>query len=88
MCHIWNSNSVEDLCSRGRWARLSLMRELSLFSRDCSTNDSNVQLGALFRIKWQSIKSETDLLVNTEQLKPGIEGRDCILGSPRSNKCI
>lgn len=87
ICHIWNSNSVEDLCSRGRWARLKQMRELSLFSRDCSSNDANVQLGALFRIEWQSIKSERDLLAYTEQLKAGIEGRDCVLGLSRSTQC-
>ncbi|KAI1707972.1 NCA Localization Factor [Ditylenchus destructor] len=86
MCHIWNAQSPVDLCSRGRWARLRLMRELSLFSRDCASAHSNVQLGELFRLEWRAIKSEGDLLSHTEQLKP--EGRGCVTGPARSDQCL
>uniref|UniRef100_A0A915EKL3 Uncharacterized protein n=1 Tax=Ditylenchus dipsaci TaxID=166011 RepID=A0A915EKL3_9BILA len=57
-CHIWNSNTPADLCATGRWARLRLMRDLSLFSRDCTSELSNVRLAELFRLEWRYIKSE------------------------------
>uniref|UniRef100_A0A914QHP3 Uncharacterized protein n=1 Tax=Panagrolaimus davidi TaxID=227884 RepID=A0A914QHP3_9BILA len=86
MCHVWNRHSATDLCNKGRWARLRLLRVLSLWSTDCEK--SNVQIGELFRLEWPKIKAESDLISHTEHLKPGLEGRDCLLAAPRSDECL
>lgn len=88
MCHIWNSHSPNELCSKGRWARLKFMRQISLFSRDCDIPAANIQLGELFKFAWTTIKSESDLLSHSEQLKPGVEGQDCVLSGAYSDKCM
>ncbi|KAH7698338.1 NLF-1 protein, partial [Aphelenchoides avenae] len=88
MCHVWTKHSPEDLCSKGRWPRLRMMRQISLFTTDCSSEASNVQVGELFRLEWATLKSEADLLSHTEHLRAGALGRDCILGSARSDSCL
>uniref|UniRef100_A0AC34RLC2 Uncharacterized protein n=1 Tax=Panagrolaimus sp. JU765 TaxID=591449 RepID=A0AC34RLC2_9BILA len=88
MCHVWTRNSPKDLCNKGRWQRLRALRELSVFSRDCSDETTNVQLGELFRLKWSKIKSESDLLSHTEHLKSGINGRDCLTSTAKSEQCL
>lgn len=88
MCHIWTKNTPRDLCARSRWARLRLMREISLFSRDCDTEADNVQLGEFFRLDWQSLRSESDLVERSEHLHDGTLGRSCILAEANSDECL
>lgn len=64
------------------------MRKISLFFKDCDLPAANIQLNELFKFTWASIKSETDLLVHSKQLKPGVEGQDCILSEANSDKCF
>ncbi|KAI6173748.1 Two pore potassium channel protein sup-9 [Aphelenchoides besseyi] len=87
ICHVWTRHTPHDLCARGRWARIRLMRSLSLFSRDCDTEEDNIQLGELFRLDWQSLKSEADLLEGSDHLRDGDNGRGCILGAANSAEC-
>ena len=86
MCHVWNRHSPSDLCNKNPWSRIRHIRQLSVWSTDCEK--SNVQIGELFYLSWAKIKSEADLISHTEHLKPGIGGRDCILGAARSDECL
>uniref|UniRef100_A0A0N5A679 Uncharacterized protein n=1 Tax=Parastrongyloides trichosuri TaxID=131310 RepID=A0A0N5A679_PARTI len=88
MCHIWNRSSPKDLCSKRPFDRLDLLREISLFTSDCPNSSANVHLSELFRLDWSKIKTSHDLLSATEHLKPGEDGKDCLLGGVESNKCL
>lgn len=88
MCHIWTRHTPKDLCERGLWSRVKLLREISLFSRDCDTEDDNVQLGQYFRLEWTLLKSTKDLVTHSEHLLDGVNGRSCLLGAVNSDECL
>lgn len=88
MCHIWNHFSPKDLCSKRPFDRLDLLREISLFTSDCPNSSANVHLSELFRLNWSKIKTSHDLLSATEHLKDGENGKDCLLSSVDSTKCL
>lgn len=88
MCHVWTRHTPSDLCERGLWARLKLLREISLFSRDCDSEADNVQLGQFFRLDWRRLQSARDLGPHSEHLLDGVEGRSCVLGAANSDECL
>ncbi|KAI6243928.1 Two pore potassium channel protein sup-9 [Aphelenchoides fujianensis] len=46
----------------------------------------NVQLGELFKLDWRALKSEADLLEQTDHLRAGDGGRGCLLGAANSDE--